>query len=54
MLIFLDLLIDLLMCAIVIELCVIGWMWLARRVQRTTSDIDLDALFGKDEDNENV
>lgn len=49
-LIFLDLLIDLLMCAIVIECCVIGWMWVKRRAQSPIADIDLDALFKEDDD----
>lgn len=52
MLFFMDLLIDLLMCAIVVECCVIGLMWLMRRAQPPLADIDLDALFDEEMSNE--
>lgn len=51
-LIFLDLLIDLLMCALVIELAVIGWIWLARRAQTPIADTELDALFDEEMNDE--
>lgn len=46
MLTILDLLFDLLVCAIVTELCVVGWMWIERRTRRP--DIDLSALFDEE------